>query len=486
VESTVETLNPTRVRLTVEVPFEELKPSLKDAYKKIAGQVNVPGFRKGKVPPQVIDQRFGRGAVLEEAVNNAIPQFYSEAVQSAELEVLGQPQIDVTSFEDGAQLAFTAEVDVRPTIELPDYKGIAITVDDAAVTDEDIDQQLDQLRGRFASFNTVERAAEEGDYLTIDLSGKTKDGELIEEAQAEGLTYVIGSKTLVEGLDDAVLGMSAGEEKTFDSKLVAGDRKDEEVDITVKVTAVKIRELPEVDDEFAQMASSYDTAEELRADTAQWVVRNKKLTQGGQARDKVLEALMEQVEIPLPEGVLHAEVHFRHEQIVNQLQQAGLNLETYLTHEGQTKEEFDAEVEKRAAEAMRAQFLLDAVARKEEVQISQEEITRHLIERAQSSGMNPDQFAQQIVQAGQANMLVAEAVRGKALAVILTSAAVTDSSGNPVDLSELLVDGVGAAAAEDEAEDEAAEVAEAAEAEEVAAAPTAGAASIAIPTIPGA
>ncbi len=227
-----------------------------------------------------------------------------------------------------------------------------------------------------------------------------------------------------------------------------GDRKDEEVDITVKVTAVKIRELPEVDDEFAQMASSYDTAEELRADTAQWVARNKKLTQGGEARDKVLEALMEQVEIPLPEGVLQAEVHFRNESIVNQLQQAGLNLESYLEHEGQTKEEFDAEVSKRASEAMKAQFLLDAVARKEEVQISQEEITRHLIERAQSAGMNPDQFAQQIVQAGQANMLVAEAVRGKALAVILTSAAVTDTSGNPVDLSELLVDGVGAAAAD--------------------------------------
>jgi trigger factor len=267
VKSEVETLNPTRVRLTVEVPFEELQPSLKDAYKKIAGQVTVPGFRKGKVPPQVIDQRFGRGAVLEEAVNTAIPQFYTEAVQTAELEVLGQPQIDVTSFEDGSQLAFTAEVDVRPTIELPDYKGIAVTVDTAEVADEDIEEQLTQLRSRFASFNTVERPAEEGDYLTLDLSGAAKEGEQIDEAQATGLTYVVGSKTLVEGLDDAVTGMSAGETKTFDSKLVAGPRKDEEVDITVTVTAVKVRELPEVDDEFAQMASSFDTAEELRAPT---------------------------------------------------------------------------------------------------------------------------------------------------------------------------------------------------------------------------
>ncbi|WP_019878006.1 trigger factor [Sporichthya polymorpha] len=488
-KSAVETLNPTRVRLTVEVPFEELKPSLDAAYKKIAGQVTVPGFRKGKVPPQIIDQRFGRGAVLEEAVNNAIPQFYADAVTSAEIEVLGQPQVDVTKFEDGDELAFTAEVDVRPTIELPEYKGLAITVDPAEVTDEDIDEALTQLRSRFAAFTTVERPAEDGDYLTLDLSGATKDGEKIDEAQATGLTYVVGSKTLVEGLDDAVTGMSAGDEKTFSSKLVAGDRKDEEVDITVTVTAVKVRELPEVDDEFAQMASSFDTAEELRADTAQWVARNKKLNQGGQARDKVLETLLEQIEIPLPEAFLHNEVHFRQDSIRNQLAQAGLSLEAYLEHEGQTQEEFDADVEKRAAEAMRAQFLLDAIARTEEVTITQEEITRHLIERAQQSGMNPDQFAQQIVQAGQAQMLVAEAVRGKALAILLTSAVVTDTDGNAVDLSDLLVDGVGPAGEGDdtEAEDTEAEVAEtlAAAEETEGDAPAGGAASIAIPTIPG-
>jgi trigger factor len=488
VKSEVETLNPTRVRLTVEVSFDELKPSLDAAYKKIGGQVSVPGFRKGKVPPQIIDQRFGRGAVLEEAVNTAIPQYYSEAVQSAEIQPLGQPQIDVTNFSDGDQLAFTAEVDVRPTIELPDYKGIEVTVDTAEVTDEDVEQQLEALRARFATFATVDRPAQEGDYLTVDLSGKTKDGELIEEAQATGLTYIVGSKTLVEGIDDAVTGMSAGEEKTFESKLVAGPLKDQEVDITVTVTAVKQRELPEVDDEFAQSASQFDTAEELRADTAQFVARNKKLAQGGQARDKVLEKLMELVEIPLPADFLHEEVKFRHNQILSQLQQAGLSLPAYLEHEGQTKEEFDEDVEKRASEAMRAQFLLDAVARAEDVQITQEEITRHLIERAQSVGMNPDQFAQQIVQAGQANMLVAEAVRGKALAVILTAAKVSDEAGNTVDLSELLVDGVGAehdhdhdheGHDHDHGDDGADEVAETPAA-------TGGAASISIPTIPGA
>lgn len=485
-KSAVETLNPTRVRLTVEVPFDELKPSLDAAYKKIGGSVTVPGFRKGKVPPRIIDQRFGRAAVLDEAVNEALPRFYSEAVQAAELEVLGQPEVDVTKFEDGAQLEFTAEVDVRPEIVLPDYTGIAVTVDDAEVTDEDIATQLTGLLERFATFEGVDRPAADGDYLSIDLSGRNKDGEEIEDAQASGLSYIIGAGNLVEGIDEAVTGLSAGESTTFASKLIAGPRKDEEIDIKVTVNSVKVRELPELDDEFAQSASQFDTADELRADASERIARQKVLVQGGQARDKVLEALLEQVEVPLPEAYLHAEVHFRQDTIATQLQQAGLTLDAYLEHEGQTKEEFDAEVSKRATEAMKAQFVLDAVAKKEEVGISQEEITRHLIQRAQGSGLSPDQFAQQIVESGQANMLVAEAVRGKALAVLLTTAVVTDASGRPVDLAGLRVDGVGAetgaedeTAAADEADNSGTEA-------PVAAAAAGGATSISIPAAPDA
>ncbi len=485
-KSAVETLNPTRVRLTVEVPFDELKPSLDAAYKKIAGSVNVPGFRKGKVPPRIIDQRFGRAVVLDEAVNAALPRFYTEAVQAAEIEPLGQPEVDVTQFEDGAQLEFTAEVDVRPEIELPDYAGIAVTVDDAEVTEEDLDSQLTGLRERFATFAGVDRAAADGDYLNIDLSGRTSDGEEIEDAQAAGLSYIVGAGNLVEGLDEAVIGMSAGEDTTFASKLLAGPRAGEEVDIKVTVNSVKVRELPELDDEFAQSASQFDTAEELRADTSERLAQQKVLAQGGQARDKVLEALLAQVEVPLPEAYLHAEIHFRQDTIAKQLQQAGLTLESYLQHEDQSPEEFEAEVAERAAEAMKAQFVLDAVAKKEEVGLSQEEITGHLIQRAQSSGMSPDQFAQQIVESGQANMLVAEAVRGKALAVILSAAVVTDASGRRVELSGLRVDGVGAQAEGADSSD----TSDTADAESVApvaaAAPAGGAASISIPTAPGA
>ncbi|MGQ0629556.1 MAG: trigger factor [Sporichthyaceae bacterium] len=433
-KSAVETLNPTRVRFTVEVDFDELKPSLDAAYKKIGSSVNVPGFRKGKVPPRIIDQRFGRGTVLDEAVNEALPRFLGEAVQASELEIIGRPNVDVTEFADGASLTFTAEVEVKPEITLPDYAGLAVTVDSVEVTDENIDEALVSLRERFATFTGADRPAADGDYLNLDLSGRTKDGELIDEAQATSISYVVGSGTLVPGIDEAVIGLSAQDKKIFSSTLIAGERKDEEVDIEVTVNSVKVRELPELDDEFVQSASEFDTVEALREDTRVRVSRQKENTQAAQARDKVLEVLLEQTEVPLPESFLAAEIEFRRSAITSQLQRAGLTLAAYLEHEGQTQEEFDADVATRASDAMKAQFVLDAVAKAEQVQVTQEEISGHIVARAQSSGMSPDQFAQQVVEAGQANMLVAEVVRGKALAVILGKATVTDSEGTAVDL----------------------------------------------------
>ena len=436
-KSAVETLNPTRVRLTVEVPFEELKPSLDAAYKKIAGQVSVPGFRKGKVPPAIIDQRFGRAAVLEEAVNDALPRFYGSAVQEKEIKVLGQPHVDIAEFADGKELKFTAEVDVRPEIDLPEWRGIAVTVDDAEVTDEDVAERLDGLRARFAALTGVDRPAESGDFASIDLAASTKEGVEIEDAQAQGLSYEIGSGSLIEGLDEAIVGLGVGESRTFASKLLAGPRKDEEVDVTVTVQSVKVRELPEADDDFAQSVSEFDTIGELRDDIRTRAAGQKRLEQGGEARDKVLEALLAQMEIPLPQGFLDDEIRFRRQAIENQLAESGLSLENYLDHEGQSREEFEGEIAERAQNGMRAQFVLDAIAATEEVTVGQEELTRHLIQRAQSTGLSPDQFAQQIVEAGQAQMLVGEVVRSKALALVLDAAAITDASGRAVDLNAL-------------------------------------------------
>ncbi|MET1003917.1 MAG: trigger factor, partial [Propionibacteriaceae bacterium] len=256
--SSVDRLSPTRVKLTVEVSFDDLKPSLDKAYREIAKSVNIPGFRKGKVPPMVIDQRFGRGAIIQEALNDALPKFYGEAVAENSLNPLAQPEVEVTKLEDGDSIEFTAEVDVRPEFDLPDFSTLTATVDAIEVTDEQIDTQLTGLRQRFGSKSVVERPAATGDLVTIDLVA-TKDGEQLPDATAEGLEYEIGTSGMLDGLDEAVTGLSAGESADFASTLVGGPQKGEGADITVTVTQVQEQELPELDDEFAQTASEFDS-----------------------------------------------------------------------------------------------------------------------------------------------------------------------------------------------------------------------------------
>ncbi|MBA2949243.1 trigger factor [Streptomyces himalayensis] len=435
-KSAVETLNPTRVRLTVEVPFEELKDSLDAAYKKINQQVTVKGFRKGKIPARIIDQRFGRGAVLEEAVNDALPKLYTEAVNEGELNVLGQPEVDITELKDGELLTFTAEVDVRPTIEIPDYSGIEVEVDAVEVSDEDVEKAVEELRERFASTSPVERAAEDGDVVTIDLEAKV-DGEVLEDGVAEGVSYTIGSGELLDGIDDAVKGLEAGAEATFTSELKGGSAAGKEAEVTVKVTQVASRELPELDDEFAQLASEFDTLEELKADSRKRLENMKQYDQATQAQERVLDKLLELVEVPVPEKLLEDEINTRkHNLEHHQLGQMGLNLEQYLEIQGKTVEEFDAETREAAVKGIKTQFVLDELVSKEKLNVSQEELTEHLMRRAASSGMSPDQFAQAVVQGGQVPMLVGEVARGKALAVVVEAATVKDTNGEVVDLDD--------------------------------------------------
>ncbi|MFE9003783.1 trigger factor [Streptomyces sp. NPDC007875] len=435
-KSAVENLNPTRVRLTVEVPFEELKPSLDAAYKKINQQVTVPGFRKGKIPARIIDQRFGRGAVLEEAVNEALPKFYTDAVNEGELNPLGQPEVDITELKDNELLTFTAEVDIRPTIEIPDYSGIEVTVDAVEVSDEDLDKSVEQLRERFATTSPVERAAAEGDIVVIDLEAKV-EGEVLEDGVATGVSYTIGSGELLDGIDEAVTGLEAGGEATFTSELKGGSAQGKEAEVSVKVSEVKARELPELDDDFAQLASEFDTLEELRADSRKRLERSKKFEQATQAQEKVLDALLELVEVPIPEKLLEEEINTRkHNLEHHQLAQMGLNLDSYLQMQDKTAEEFDAELKEQAEKGIRTQFVLDELVNKEQLSVGQEELTEHLMRRAQSSGMSPDQFAQAVVEGGQVPMLVGEVARGKALAVVVEAAKVVDDKGETVDLDD--------------------------------------------------
>ncbi|MDT0260482.1 trigger factor [Jatrophihabitans lederbergiae] len=435
-KSSVETLSPTRVKLAVEVPFDELKSSLDEAYRAIGSQVRVPGFRPGKVPARIIDQRVGRSAVLEEAINKALPKAYSDAVRETGVKALGQPDIEVTTLEDNDHIAFTAEVDVRPDITVPAYDNLAVTVEDAVVTDDELTEQLDELRARFGTLNSVDRPVQTGDFVSIDLNA-TVDGEPVEGGSAQGLSYEVGSGNLIEGLDDAILGKSAGDTAEFASQLAFGDHAGSDAQINVVVNSVKERELPEVDDEFAQLASEFDTVDELKADLRTRLDRVKVLGQGAEARDKVLELLVEQTEVPLPESSVQAEIEWREHDVVHQLGHDDAAFENYLQTEGKTKDEFTAELREVAEKSVKTQFVLDSIADAEAVSVSDAELTEYIVRQAQRYDMAPQEFADQIVQAGNIGALVADVRRNKALATVLEAANVTDQSGNEVDLSAL-------------------------------------------------
>ncbi len=475
-KTAVETLNPTRVKLTVEVTFEELKPSLDAAYKKIAQQINIPGFRKGKVPAMVIDQRVGREAVIGEAVNEALPQLYFQALQDNNIVPLSQPELEVGDVEDGKDLTFVAELDTKPEITLPEYNGIEVEVEDISIGDDEVDEQLENLRERFGSLNPVERAAGQDDFVTIDLSA-AKDGEAIEEAQATGMSYQVGRGTMLEGLDDALMGMSAGDEATFESTLVGGEFKDQSVDVTVKVTAVKEQELPELDDDFAQQASEFDSMDELRADLRDRLTRNGRLEQASAARDAVLEKLLTMVEIPLPDAAVADELQSRRDSIEQQLAYAGMTEADYLESEDQTEDEFAADLDKRVRDAMAAQFILDEIATAEALGVDEGELTQHLLRRAQQSGQSPEEYIKHIMEHNHVPEMVSEVRRGKALAHIVEAATVKDASGNVVELKTLQPDGTYA-----DPEELAAQAEAAAQAQAAAAAPPTDAAADVVAT----
>ncbi len=433
---TTETLSPTRVKLTISVPFAELEPSIAAAYKKVAQSVRVPGFRPGKVPARIIDQRVGRASVLSEALDAALPELYGQAVRDKELTVLSRPEVDVTGFGDGIPLEFTAEVDVRPEITLPAYDSIAVEVEDAEVTEADVTDNLTNLRERVAEMAVVERAAAEGDVVVLSLV-TTLAGEPVEGAQAEDISHEVGGGGLVPGLDQVLVGMAAGDERTFTTELQAGDAAGQTADVGVMVSKVSARELPELDDALAQQVSQFATLADLTADVRTRLERVKRMQQGISARDKILEALVTGTEVPLPAAVVQSEVDGRKHEVVHQLNHDDALVAEYLQQTGKTDEEWTEQLRGDAEQAVRAQLVLDAVADAEEIGVSQEELTQQLVQRAMRSGMAPDQYAQQLVEQGAVPALATEVRRGKALATVLEAATITDASGRKVDLSLL-------------------------------------------------
>lgn len=442
--STVEQLSPTRVKLIIEIPFADLKPALDKAYSQIGSQITVPGFRKGKVPASVINQRVGRGAVLQDAINETIPQAYASAIAEHKLTPLAQPEIEITKLEDNELVELLAEVDVRPDFDLPDFSLVKVSVDNVSDIEPLVEERMDMLRQRFATTTDVERAAEDGDLVVLDLEG-SNDGKTLEEATAQGISYVLGSGGMLDGLDEAVTGLNAGESKTFTSTLVGGSLRGQDADIKVTVTKVSSRELPELNDDFAQLVSEFDSLDEMKADLADGAGRQARLEQAGGARDKVLEALLELTTFELPERLVAAEKEARREQINAQLRQAGLTIESYLdgneAETAQTPDEFWENVDTASEKSLKAQVILDKIADDREIGVDNQELTMLLYRKAQENGTSPEQELSHMREHDHMGEWVGEIRRGKALGLIVSEATITDADGQQVDLSRLSADG---------------------------------------------
>lgn len=431
-KTSVEKLSETRAKLTVNVPFEELGPEIDQAYAAIAQQVTIPGFRKGKAPRQLIDARFGRGPILEQVVNDMLPTRYEQACVENDLKVIGQPQIDITKIEDNEVVEFTAEVDVRPEITVPDFSEISVEVPALKVDDAAVDEELDKLRERFGELKDTKRKMKTGDFAIIDLEASV-DGEKVDEATTEGLSYQIGSDDLIKGLDTALRGMKTGEDNEFTAEMQFGEHKGMEATVKVHVQQSKERKLPEFDDEFAQMASEYDTAEELRENTKSQLEETKKAEQASEIRDEVLKAALAQSSFALPESVVDEQVHNQLHQLLGQMAHDENALAQLLEAQGTTREEFDKNSREQAEDSVRTQLFLDALAEKEEPEVSQQELTDHILFTAQSYGMDPNQFVGQLQQSGQIANLFADVRRGKALAAAISRTSVKDDEGNEID-----------------------------------------------------
>lgn len=434
-KSSVEQLSPTRVRINVEVPFTELEPDFQRAYKELARQVRLPGFRPGKAPAKLLEARFGREAMLDQVVSEALPARYGQAVAESEVHPLGQPDIEVTKKEYGQELAFTAEVDIRPEITLPDLSALQVSVDPIEVSDDDVDAELQSLRARFGTLKGVDRPVADGDFVSIDLSA-TVDGEDVPGAAAQGLSHEVGSGRLIAGLDEALVGVSVDESKEFTAQLATGEHAGKDAQVTVTVKSVKERELPEPDDEFAQLASEFDTIEELRSNLRDQVARLKRAQQADQIRNATLDALLEQVDVPLPEAVVQAQYDNAMHGALHGLDHDQAKLDEALATQGKSREEFETETRDAAETELRKQLLLDALADDLEVQVGQDDLTERLVMTSRQYGIEPQQLFAYLQENNQLPAMFADVRRGLAIAAAVEAATVTDTEGNAIDTSE--------------------------------------------------
>lgn len=447
-KSTVEQLSPTRVRINVEVPFAELEPDFQRAYKELAKQVRLPGFRPGKAPAKLLEARIGREAMLDQIVNDALPSRYGQAVAESDVQPLGRPNIEVTKKEYGQDLQFTAEVDIRPKISPPDLSALTVSVDPIEIGEDDVDAELQSLRTRFGTLTAVDRPVAVGDVVSIDLSA-TVDGEDIPNAAAEGLSHEVGSGRLIAGLDDAVVGLSADESRVFTAKLAAGEHAGQEAQVTVTVRSVKERELPEPDDEFAQLASEFDSIDELRASLSDQVRQAKRAQQAEQIRNATIDALLEQVDVPLPESYVQAQFDSVLHSALSGLNHDEARFNELLVEQGSSRAAFDAEARTASEKDVKRQLLLDALADELQVQVGQDDLTERLVTTSRQYGIEPQQLFGYLQERNQLPTMFADVRRELAIRAAVEAATVTDSDGNTIDTSEFFGKRVSAGEAEE-------------------------------------
>lgn len=417
-KSSVEKISPTRIKLSIDVEISELKPYIDSAYKTISERLNIPGFRKGHIPPAMVDQRVGRAGVIDEAITASLSPLYSQAIKDNEIHVIGRPTVEITNVKEDEGFSFTSEVDVRPELTLPNFSEITLTVDDVEATEEEINIQIEQLRTHFGTLTTVEKKIESGDFVAINLLAKI-NGEEIEGGTANDISYEVGTNQMVDGMDEAIIGLSAGEKTTFDTQLV-GQKDDEKGTVTVEINAVKKRDLPELNEDFAKLASEFETLAELRADISQRVLNMKKVNQGTQARDLLVEKLTKDIQIPLPQNVIDDEVN------------------AHLEGEGRLEDDkHRAEVTEEVTTSLTREILFDNIIQAEQVSVNENELTEYLFRASQRYGMTPEQFIKEVTDANQVTTMVAEVARAKALAGVLARVKVVTTSGKPVDLEDL-------------------------------------------------
>lgn len=445
-KSTVEQLSPTRVRINVEVPFAELEPDFQRAYKELAKQVRLPGFRPGKAPAKLLEARIGREAMLDQIVNDALPSRYGQAVAESDVQPLGRPNIEVTKKDQDLQ--FTAEVDIRPKISLPDLSALTVSVDPIEIGEDDVDAELQSLRTRFGTLTAVDRPVAVGDVVSIDLSA-TVDGEDIPNAAAEGLSHEVGSGRLIAGLDDAVVGLSADESRVFTAKLAAGEHAGQEAQVTVTVRSVKERELPEPDDEFAQLASEFDSIDELRASLSDQVRQAKRAQQAEQIRNATIDALLEQVDVPLPESYVQAQFDSVLHSALSGLNHDEARFNELLVEQGSSRAAFDAEARTASEKDVKRQLLLDALADELQVQVGQDDLTERLVTTSRQYGIEPQQLFGYLQERNQLPTMFADVRRELAIRAAVEAATVTDSDGNTIDTSEFFGKRVSAGEAEE-------------------------------------